>query len=1331
MSVFESGPRLGAPHGDPARQAFAALRGYGYQLYASGLAWLGLADGELLHLEVAEDYSIVTGEALAGTQVKDTAASGKISLQTEAVRSAIDSYVELVARNSSRIVSFHYLTTAEITLERRKDRRVANGSALSYWRHAAAGADVTPLRKVLEALDLKPATKAYIAARNDDALRRELLGRMHWQCGAPSLTNLRDDLELGLIEFVASTRRLSSQVARNVLPAMVERLLLTAASKESRELRRADLLTLVDDVSMVSVPVDQIALLRRESGSAIGFSRPSLLIPSNELALPKIVAPREALVAKIDAVRRQAGLAVASAATGLGKTFVARLAATTGDWAVVDFRDLSPADTAARLSLVLGELAVSSPVHVILDDLNEIDHPNVRDLVRRLLSGLRRRDATAIITTYRPPAPATLHLLSPDVMPVVEVPYFEEEEVCELVLLTGGDSKYAGAVHRAASHGHPQLTMAMILHLSTMGWSRAAAAALLGGNLQTELGAERRAMRQRLVAAVPAEAQSLLFRTSMIGGTFDRALAMTLGEVAPPVPLVGLSLDRLVGPWIESMNGDRLRVSPLLEGAGQEVFSAGERRAIHSCIADALMSAEDLSVLDVGTAMRHALKSEDAGLVVGFADSLIRCSADTLDLVAPFLGELGLFETRTLIFPQNVFASVMMRFAQLLSFLPYGSVARAQSCWEALERERRNVKGRVLLEGSILSKLLLHGRAGELFPDWIELLIRFDSLLDRESRLAKASRRFQSQSGGNPHVTGVLFACQMRNIRTVAGFRALLERLDRESPELRQRAFSSFQPGRGDLSILVTHAWLKESRAEGFDWQAAAANYAACAETAMRWQNPMLATRCAIAQSICLDENGDDAERALACLSDAERRYGFDIALVRARAKIYWRRRDHSAALPLLATAALVGGQDAIERAYIAREAGISAAELGDWSAAQTWFERAQVEASKLKVPSVQAMAIGLLADTAHAAYFAGHPDVAILKLRDALVLLPTINPGGTLAEAYCHRVLRHAVLWLFNEITGSIANDIQDIRYSPGCASNPDPSEAIRSHPLADIDLAYYMLADADEALAEPTGFYLKFRQFLVRGPILSTEISRVIAGGRKAILRHDANDFVRRLRQHATMAAMLASGRGGDLGQHLQDPERGIVPLATIDHKANEDVLRAGEDFLLSFSIAAALAGEFEALDTIIEDGLGAPEIVALHTLLEFMAGSAKKFKTDREGVAAAVNALRQDLVTNPTVVCWVGIWMLLHLRSSKLRDGVADPVTEWLFDTWRYLIREARFRLEAPIVNVPPIEEILSNSDRSLAAAARLLLVVAPAASTNIRADVREHLKAMVDG
>lgn len=308
MSIFGSGPSLDAPQGDAARQATAALRGYGYQLYASGLAWLGLGDGELLHLEVAEDYAVATREALAGTQVRDTAGSANITLQSADVRAAIDSFVDLLHRNPKRIVSLHYLTTSDIGVERKKAHRIAGDAALCYWRRAAAGADVAPLRALVLALDLNPSTKAYLETLSDAAFRSDFLRRIHWDCGAPGIGDMRAELEAGLIEYVASARRLSSQTARAVLPAVVERLLLTAVSEGARQLRRADLLALIDAAAVVPVPLEQLAALFQQDSASASFSRPALLVPADELPHPTIRAARADLIAALDAARASRGL---------------------------------------------------------------------------------------------------------------------------------------------------------------------------------------------------------------------------------------------------------------------------------------------------------------------------------------------------------------------------------------------------------------------------------------------------------------------------------------------------------------------------------------------------------------------------------------------------------------------------------------------------------------------------------------------------------------------------------------------------------------------------------------------------------------------------------------------------------------------------------------------------------------------------------------------------------------------------------------------------------------------------------------------------------------
>jgi len=269
------------------------------------------------------------------------------------------------------------------------------------------------------------------------------------------LADVRADFEAGIIEYAATARRLSSQAARNLTPSVLERVLLTAAAEGKRALRRADLLSLIDEAALIAVPIEQLAAAFQggasssQGGASSSILRTALLVPTDDLPLPTIHAKRDTLVSAVDLARRACGLAIASGATGLGKSLVARLVAARSStpWSIVDFRHMSAAESASRLAHLHGELAVSSTADVILDDLNRLDDPIVRDGLARLLASLRRRDGTAIVTTYRSPANTTLLQLAPDAAAPVEVPYFDNAEVADLVVQTGGEPKYAGAVH--------------------------------------------------------------------------------------------------------------------------------------------------------------------------------------------------------------------------------------------------------------------------------------------------------------------------------------------------------------------------------------------------------------------------------------------------------------------------------------------------------------------------------------------------------------------------------------------------------------------------------------------------------------------------------------------------------------------------------------------------------------------------------------------------------------------------------------------------------------------------------------------------------------------
>lgn len=78
-----------------ARQAVDALGGYAYQLYQTLLAWFALQPGEVLFLEVAEDYAVATGTLLTAAQVRATAAN--ITLRSSHVAQALNARLSLLS----------------------------------------------------------------------------------------------------------------------------------------------------------------------------------------------------------------------------------------------------------------------------------------------------------------------------------------------------------------------------------------------------------------------------------------------------------------------------------------------------------------------------------------------------------------------------------------------------------------------------------------------------------------------------------------------------------------------------------------------------------------------------------------------------------------------------------------------------------------------------------------------------------------------------------------------------------------------------------------------------------------------------------------------------------------------------------------------------------------------------------------------------------------------------------------------------------------------------------------------------------------------------------
>ena len=748
-----AGTHTGMPQGDMAREAVDSLRGYAYQVTATALAWLDLDDRGRLYLEVAEDYATVAGDALAAVQVKDTAASGTITLRTASVRDAVASYVAMVERNPDLRVRMRYFTTSEIGQERAQVDRPDGEAGSAYWRRAAAGGDVAPLRAILEGDGFTPAVQAFVSGRDDEAVRDDLLRRVHWDCGQPDLANLRLEFEERLTVVGRDTFNLPARDARAFADALVHRVLLKATAEDgrSRFLTRAELYNAIETVATISMPRGVVAELLAKVASGLPGSPGSAdLVPEDVLVqgasfpAPTGMIGRAEVERRLGEALRDGGLAILTGASGLGKSSTARATLRRRASAVVELRGEDAPATRRRVDAVIARLGGASADALILEDLDHFEEPSMTSVLGRLMEGCRRRDIVVVATCYRPPSTRVLTEIGASPSCLVECAYFCVEEACALVTLHGGGAEPWGRLAWASGGlGHPQLTHAFVVGMAARGWPASEAReVVLRGMGSDDTDSARDAARRGLAAALPDGTRATLYRLSLTRIRFDRQLALTVARAAPAIDQPGPGFDQLVGPWIEDVGRGRFRVSPLASDFGRDEMAEEERAVVHRTIAEALLRRRTVDAGDANAILMHALVGRSEVALTALAHSVMSAQAETFELVAEHMDILSLLGTDRPIFTGNAVISAMLRLAQFRIAAARKERENAAPIARALLAEARALPPSLRngFEAMALVTVLMTPDVADYLDEWVGLIVRFRELMRSEAILRVVER---------------------------------------------------------------------------------------------------------------------------------------------------------------------------------------------------------------------------------------------------------------------------------------------------------------------------------------------------------------------------------------------------------------------------------------------------------------------------------------------------------------------------------------------------------------------------------------------------------------
>ena len=1345
-----------APQSDVAHRAVDSLRGYAYQALNTALAWLDIEEVARLYLEVAEDYAVVIKQALQAVQVKDTGKSRSVTLNSVDVRNAIASFVDLTARNPDHKIHVRFLTSSTIGKEKRRAQRPAGMAGLLYWRQVAADtADVRPLRLLLESDRFPKSVIAFSRARNDSELRSDLIERIEWDCGKPDFFTLRRELEERLVVVGRERFQLPELEARRLVDTLVFEVLQTAVVEDpnDRLLSRARLYTLIDQATRVSVRRADLTALTAfgsvltralgdgglPSGGITSFALDWLMNGDSLPPTPNVVVRREVESALSDALVN-CGNAVLVGSSGLGKSLVSRAVCQGTDhvFVVADFRDTTPQEAKLRLSILFAQVSGLHFSTLVLEDLNQLENPQVSTALGRVLQALRRRDRTAIITCHRRPSPNAYLASSVDEASTVLCPYFSKTEVAKLVNLYKGDAKtWAGLAYLAGGLGHPQLTHAFVNGAAARGWpEKDLDSILIQGFSSQDTDAARDSARRYIFSTLSEGKRNLLYRLSLVAGRFNRTLALALGELSPSIHQCGDALEELIGPWIEAVSEDYYRVSPLAKDFGRKSLGPSQQQRVHEAIALHLLKGRAINASDIDAIVLHAMAGKSVISLTLVTHIVL--SEDTLSLekLSDHLTLFRFLRTDVPIYPDDPTMSAMLRLAQLrLATARLGDGDIEEVLKAFLDEIEQIPRSDVMNMVEFTALFVILGTIGiaNHIENWLTLLTRLRKLLDGDSELKGLVGNLDDTSitSETAFFSG-LFSVGSANISRVDRLECIIEQLDELDGSEREQYLTPIDVALSDYAVLINSAWVAQRNKADFNARDAALRYGRMATKSRRWRTTALSLQCTVAQAVMLDEYLLDKDGALEVLEEAMRAMGPSPVLSRAAAKVYFNASEYVSTLRIYRKIAdQVGVENPIERAYALRDAAISAGQCGSWQEAEEWFGEARKEALSAAGEDMKAMAIGLGADAAVAALETGRAKEALSGLAEAVQGLRGLDPDSTLRAAYCHRVIRHAILWTQSRIEGrKVLIGGEPIRMTIGSCSNPDPLPGIRDLPLAHIDNAWYMLAQAETIGKINAGITCSLKERLQEGPIPVSECylrRLLIEGGVSAL---NAAEFARHFRPYVESSAyIMKEGKGYRENFDPRAPERKEIPKIGEAPPYHNEVEQVSKDAILAFAIWSALEGRLELM-TDLEVELKKHFHGTIPGQIVFRQVRGQKSMEDEVDrmVGRVITNMGGGDYLSPEEFWYSGLKLFEWVNQSAFKGILMSRLAARQRSGWQDIIEGQTFYLIRPKETVPPIRKCLSIPSDHQSFLAQLLLVTSDAVGSKLSIKYRQALREM---
>lgn len=1357
--------------GDQRRQAIPTLKGYAYQVWQSLYRWVTLKEDEVLFLEGAEDVDILGPAEQAETvQIKETAGSGPVTLRSKDVVEAIIHYWEHRKNNPDVLVRFRFLTTARRGTERSNPFGEITG--IDHWDACKrTGTNLDSLRSFLRAIKALPEDlRDFIVNSSDEVLRDQLLRSIEWDTGNKAQPFVEDSIKRRIISYGDRIYNLSPYESEKALSYLLKYIWDVVCRAEARRLDYTDFIQAFQDALTVRITIHELEQLRRSAQSALQLKQmvAPLLAAGGEITssqfpdavLEPFVSPtlarfaqRHNLVSTLGGKLNADGILVLKGSTGMGKSTLSYLIAGSdeGKWRRLDMRGFRPEAILSRLIYAISmEEEYRSGLDYIIDDLNFNQNPALyENALASFIYNVRARGGRIIITTQGE-LPTRIVLLSdiPE-RTLLNVPALDEEEIGELALNYGCPSNEKLRAWKSIiflnTSGHPQLAHARIRAQEAKGWPAHTADDL--GRTE-DIESVRREIIRRLTELLPSvDARSLAYRLSIFTHRFQREHALHMGSHAPQISNPGEAFELLIGPWVERLDENYYRLSPLLKDTAGEIFGPLQLKQLQRTAAEAFLVLPSITVIELSGMFFHGLHGEAEEVIQQALAVTISIEAQYWPTVSRVIDWLSIYriEPGAVLFPTNTIFSLLLRQIQFKLAVETDPAGRALKVAEAWETEMDMWDGEGAYPGMdmMLRFAILND---SLFKTQVPFPLR--KIVTNAVRSLSLFRENQHRRDENP-LFDTIYDDQMMSVikaETYIEFAVvrckeakdvidLLEALDELEGEIGSVMWDQFHGNDYLAEILISRVWLVESKEDASDWARILEMLERAADIALSRGVDSIAAAAYRGKAIVKKEYMDDTAGGFEELRRGVEKLGRTPIVIRdyyATILMLEKRYEESLEIFNELLPQFESEQTPI-RIYSYRYAQICAANLGDWERAADFAQKGEAAARQSRLE--ESVALGFRADYAFALWKIGDRRNAVLSFAEVLDAIPRLpDPRNNINSHSFRARVAYGINWLRQDVEGNGGL----VEPEPGWFSNPGVNKAIKDQPITKHLYIWYFLAKNEFKTNSGDTIFKRFDEECSKYdlPLAKLHLEELRLMHSLRMLNLDAlvaefAIYTDSLKAHWEHKETGKENLGENGLENIADyPVQQSELTLMLMYLLFLGLIRITDqgDYRLTPIAQWKLDAERRGLlhDTLadwlsyVEKCLNASE-VELISLLKDVNSSAEARR-----VPALLLSSKESLAPEDRLYANLILVLILNFYSLW-REDVDDIVLSLISNGWRSVAEQQRFALRSPNITAPAILRACDETtSQGLRTAARIILAANDAVQISTPADMLDRLK-----